>query len=40
LNTYGSRPAQVTDLWSEENLQVGMDHEYMHFAPYQFRVLK
>jgi amylosucrase len=40
LNTYGSRPAQVTDLWSEENLQVGMDHEYMHFAPYQFRILR
>jgi amylosucrase len=40
LNTYGARPAQVNDLWSEEKLQVGMDHEYMHFAPYQFRVLK
>ena len=40
LNSYGSRPAQVTDLWSQETLQVGMDHEYMHFAPYQFRILK
>ena len=40
LNSYGSRPAQVTDLWSQETLQVGMDHEYMHFAPYQFRILQ
>jgi amylosucrase len=40
LNSFDSRPAQVTDLWSQETLQVGMDHEYMHFAPYQFRILK
>jgi amylosucrase len=40
LNSFDSRPVQVTDMWSQETLQVGMDHEYMHFAPYQFRVLK
>jgi maltose/moltooligosaccharide transporter len=40
LNSFDSRPVQVTDLWSQETLQVGMDHEYMHFAPYQFRVLR
>ena len=40
LNSYGTRPSQVTDLWTNETLPVGMDHEYMHFAPYQFRILK
>jgi amylosucrase len=40
LNSFDSRPIQVTDLWSQETLQVGMDHEYMHFTAYQFRVLK
>jgi amylosucrase len=40
LNSFDSRPEHVTDLWSQETLQVGMDHEYMHFAPYQFRILK
>jgi amylosucrase len=39
INSEGKKPAKVIDLWTNELLHVGMDHEYMHFAPYQFRVL-
>ena len=40
MDSKGQRPAQVKDLWSGETLTVGMDHDHLDLAPYQFRVLK
>jgi hypothetical protein len=40
MDSNGQRPAQVKDLWSGESLNVGMDHDHLGLAPYQFRILK
>ncbi|WP_395768679.1 alpha-amylase family glycosyl hydrolase [Aquirufa sp.] len=40
MDTNGKRPEQVQDLWSQETLPVGMDHEHLELAPYQFRILR
>ncbi|MBC7884206.1 MAG: hypothetical protein H7X99_01935 [Saprospiraceae bacterium] len=30
----------MKDLWSDENVEVGRDHEYLKFEPFHFIVLK
>jgi hypothetical protein len=40
LGAYGERPHQMKDLWSGKTLSIGMDHDHLAFAPYQFYVLK
>jgi amylosucrase len=40
MDHQGQRPEQVVDLWTGEILKVGMDHDHLEMAPYQFRVLK
>jgi amylosucrase len=40
MDSHGQRPAQVKDLWSGETLHVGMDHDHLGLAPYQFRILR
>jgi amylosucrase len=40
LGTYGERATVVKDLWSGKTVQIGMDHDHLAFAPYQFYVLK
>jgi amylosucrase len=39
MDVNGQRPAEVKDLWSGESLAVGMDHDHLELAPYQFRIL-
>jgi amylosucrase len=40
LGAYGERANQMIDLWSDKIISIGMDHEHLTFAPYQFYVLK
>jgi amylosucrase len=40
MDENGQRPTEVKDLWSGETLHVGMDHDHVMLAPYQFRILK
>jgi amylosucrase len=40
LGAYGERANQMKDLWSGKTISIGMDHEHLTFAPYQFYVLK
>jgi amylosucrase len=40
MDSNGQRPEKVQDLWSGETLPVGMDHDHLELAPYQFRILR
>lgn len=40
LGASGDRPTSMIDLWSGKTISIGMDHEHLAFAPYQFYVLK
>jgi amylosucrase len=40
LGASGDRPTSMIDLWSGKTISIGMDHEHLTFAPYQFYVLK
>jgi hypothetical protein len=40
LGAYGERANQMIDLWSGKKISIGMDHEHLTFAPYQFYILK
>ena len=40
LGAAGDRPTSMIDLWSGKTISIGMDHEHLTFAPYQFYVLK
>jgi amylosucrase len=40
MDENGQRPAEVKDLWSGENLTVGMDHDHLELGAYQFRILR
>jgi amylosucrase len=40
LGAYGERATTMKDLWSGKTIQIGMDHDHLAFAPYQFFVLK
>jgi amylosucrase len=35
----GKRPKSLMDLWSNKKIDIGMDHEYLRFEPYQFYIL-
>ncbi|WP_297337662.1 alpha-amylase family glycosyl hydrolase [Algoriphagus sp.] len=37
---HGLIPHQLWDHWNEEIIPVGLDHEYFHLAPYEFRILE
>ncbi|MFC3414245.1 alpha-amylase family glycosyl hydrolase [Algoriphagus hitonicola] len=36
----GLIPRKLWDHWNEEFLQVGLDNEFLHLAPYEFRILE
>jgi amylosucrase len=40
LGAYGERATSMKDLWSGKTLEIGMDHDHLLFAPYQFYILK
>lgn len=40
LGAFGERATAMKDLWSGKTIQIGMDHDHLAFAPYQFYVLK
>lgn len=40
LGAFGERATAMKDLWSGKTVQIGMDHDHLAFAPYQFYVLK
>jgi hypothetical protein len=40
LGAFGERATSLKDLWSGKTIQVGMDHDHLAFAPYQFYILK
>ncbi|UJP65428.1 amylosucrase [Mongoliitalea daihaiensis] len=37
---YTEKPERLLDLWNGVTLEVGMDHEFLHFEPYQFMLLE
>ncbi|MGY6521724.1 MAG: alpha-amylase family glycosyl hydrolase [Mongoliitalea sp.] len=37
---YTEKPEKLLDLWSGQEYIVGMDHEFLHFEPYQFMLLE
>ena len=39
LGAFGERATAMKDLWSGKTIQIGMDHDHLAFAPYQFYVL-
>ncbi|MHA8065511.1 amylosucrase [Aquirufa sp. ROCK2-A2] len=34
------RPEKLRDLWTNQSISVGMDHEHLSFQPYQFYILE
>jgi amylosucrase len=40
LGAFGERATSLKDLWSGKTIKVGMDHDHLAFAPYQFYILK
>jgi hypothetical protein len=40
LGAFGERSTAMKDLWSNKTIQIGMDHDHLAFAPYQFYILK
>ena len=39
LGAFRERATAMKDLWSGKTIQIGMDHDHLAFAPYQFYVL-
>ncbi|MGM0946788.1 MAG: alpha-amylase family glycosyl hydrolase [Bacteroidota bacterium] len=37
---HGLVPNQLWDHWLGERIQVGLDHEYLHLKPYEFKILE
>lgn len=37
---YTEKPEKLRDLWSGQEYTIGMDHEFLHFEPYQFMLFE